>query len=277
MKAEALALIENVPDPALKLNLLREYLQTLVLLSLHESKAFQSLSFVGGTSLRFLYGLRRFSEDLDFSLEQSGQYDLQRWLGKIRRDLEYAGFSVTVTANDRKNVHVAWVRTAELLQAAGLAAVPRQNLSIKLEIDTHPPAGAGLENTIVNRRFAVLATGDQVQGRSLMFAVRHHDLPSLLSGKIHALCTRQFLKGRDWYDLVWFRTLQTPRLQPNLVLLQNALDQTRSGWKADQWSEGIKKKLDLLDQEALRRDVGPFLEQHSDLDWLTKENIRQVL
>ena len=64
MKAEALQLATGEPDPAKAMNLLREYLQTLTLRSLHESEAFTQLAFVGGTALRFAYGLPRFSEAL---------------------------------------------------------------------------------------------------------------------------------------------------------------------------------------------------------------------
>ena len=64
MKEEALALVRGVTDPGQALNRLREYLQVFVLRSFHESEAFRPLAFVGGTALRFLHGLPRFSEDL---------------------------------------------------------------------------------------------------------------------------------------------------------------------------------------------------------------------
>ena len=68
MKEQALALVRGMDDPGLAVNRLREYLQCLVLRSLHECEAFRSMAFVGGTALRFLHDLPRFSEDLDFSL-----------------------------------------------------------------------------------------------------------------------------------------------------------------------------------------------------------------
>jgi hypothetical protein len=52
---QALALVRGTKDPGQALNLLREYLQTLILRSFHECEAFRSLAFVGGTALRFLY------------------------------------------------------------------------------------------------------------------------------------------------------------------------------------------------------------------------------
>ena len=188
MTEEIIALVRKLTDPAHKLNLLREYLQAFVLRSLHESEAFVHLSFVGGTALRFLFNLPRFSEDLDFSLETPEGYEPIKCLKKIERDLSMAGFDPAIRWNDRKTVHTAWIRTAAILNEIGLSNLPEQKLSIKLEIDTHPPAGAELKTLIVNRH--------------MVFSLRHHDLPSLMAGKIHALITRAYPKGRDWYDLL---------------------------------------------------------------------------
>jgi len=69
MKHELIALARTVSDPTDRLNVVREYLQALIMRSLHESQAFRSIVFMGGTALRFLYNLPRYSEDLDFSRE----------------------------------------------------------------------------------------------------------------------------------------------------------------------------------------------------------------
>jgi hypothetical protein len=264
MKAQALEIAASVADPGERLNRLREYLQALVLRSLHESEAFRCLSFVGGTALRFLYGLPRFSEDLDFSLENAQGYAPQPWLGKLKRDLAFAGFEPTVTWNDRKTVQVGWVRVAGLLQEAGLAGLPGQKLSVKLEIDTRPPSGAALESRAVNRYF--------------LMAFRHPDLPSLMAGKVHALCVRKYPKGRDWYDLLWYRA-QSPPVSPNLRLLQAALDQTEGAraWPAEGWREVLRRRLRTLDVDALRDDVTPFLERPEDRVLLTKEHLIRAI
>lgn len=188
MKEEALALVENIQHPYHKLNLLREYLQAFVLRSLHESEAFTKIAFVGGTALRFLENLPRFSEDLDFSLINSEGYDPKTWLTKIRRDLEFAGFDCSVSLNTKKVVNVSWIRVSNLLQHAELSNRAEQKLSIKLEIDTKPPAGAEIEKTLIVKH--------------LTFALSHYRLSSLMAGKIHALISRNYPKGRDWFDLL---------------------------------------------------------------------------
>src|SRR5690606_29399586 len=218
MKQEALAISAAEGDPGRRLNLLREYAQAFALRSLHEAGAFENLSFVGGTALRFLFDLARFSEDLDFSLENPAGSDLEEWMGKVERDLRFAGFDPSLSIKKDKVVQTVWLRMGGILKEAGLAALPAQKLSIKLEIDTRPPAGAKTETRIVNRFF--------------LMGIRHHDLPCLMAGKIRALLTRGYPKGRDWYDLLWYRT-RNPPVEPNLPFLNASLEQGTEG-------EGIK-------------------------------------
>ena len=265
MKDEALALVEDVQDPARALNLLREYVQALVLRSLHECEAFTALAFVGGTALRFLHGLPRFSEDLDFSVTARDAYEPRQWLTRVRRELELSGFDCTVTFNAKRTVNVSWVRIAGLLAQAGLAARQGQKLSVKLEIDTRPPEGAQVERTVVVRH--------------LTFALRHHCIESLMAGKLHALISRGYPKGRDWFDLVWYRGRRPP-VEPSVELLQNALDQTRGRRRLDasRWRDLVRDRLAKLDMARVMRDVEPFLERPRDRQLLaSKETIRSML
>jgi|LakMenE18May11ns_1017448.scaffolds.fasta_scaffold9852265_2 predicted nucleotidyltransferase component of viral defense system len=264
MKEEALALVRGVPDPAQALNRLREYLQAFVLRSFHESEAFRPLAFVGGTALRFLHGLPRFSEDLDFSLVAGDGYAGKEWMAKVKRDLTLAGFAPEVTWNDRKVVHTGWVRVAGVLHESGLSAMPTEKLAIKVEIDTRPPAGGHCERRIVTRY--------------VTFLLQHYDLPSLLAGKLHAVITRKYAKGRDWYDLMWYLS-QHPPVTPNLPLLQAALNQTQGSDRLDAlaWKELVQARLTALDMRTISEDVGPFLERPQDAALLTRENLSVML
>lgn len=264
MKDEALALVADSSDSAQKLNLLREFVQALTLRSLHESEAFVNLAFVGGTALRFVYGLPRFSEDLAFSLHGEKGYAPEVWMKKVKRDLSLAGFNVRVTWNDKTLVHKAWIRVAELLHEAGLAGIPRQDLSIKLEIDTRPPPGHASQRSIITRH--------------RLIALHHYDLPSLMAGKLHALLCRPYPKGRDWYDLVWYRA-QRPPTEPNLGLLQNALDQTqgRGARDATHWKDALRERIKELDTRCLVADVQPFLEHSEEAELLRSEHVLSVL
>lgn len=263
MKEQALIIANGVVNPNEKLNVLREYLQAFVLRSLHESEAFVSLSFVGGTALRFLYGLPRFSEDLDFTLEKSGKYQPHAWLKKLKQDLKFANFEASITWNERKTVHTGWVRVAGLLREVGLSGHAAQTLSIKMEVDTIPPKGAVLAREVVNKYF--------------LLALQHHDLPSLMAGKIHAICCRKYTKGRDWYDLFWYRS-QHPPVEPNLHLLQRAIDQTEADpWPAEAWKTQVSERLAAMDWKRLIQDVAPFLERPDEKAFLTPEFFAKML
>lgn len=264
MRDHAVALAMGRPDVHSRLNVLREYLQAFALRSLHESEAFGSIAFVGGTALRFLRQLPRFSEDLDFSRYSAQHYDGPQWMQKLKRDFASAGFDVSVTWREQKAVHTAWIRIGELLKVTGLSPHADQTLSIKVEIDTNPPDGAGIEKHVITRH--------------LSFMVAHYDTASMMAGKTHALLARPYVKGRDWFDLLWYLT-QVPPAAPNEVLLQNALDQTEGVGKhrAAAWRELLLTRLETLPFDRVAADVSPFLEHPQDAALLTRQNIVAAL
>ena len=263
MKEEALFIAKGSKNINDKINKLREYVQAFILRSFHESEAFTCLSFVGGTALRFLYGLPRFSEDLDFSLDSKTNYILKDWVAKLERDLKFAKFNASLVVSEKKTIHAVWVKIYDLLNEVAISAHPGQKISIKIKIDTNPPAGAHAETEVVNKYF--------------LLAIRHYDLPSLMAGKIHALCTRNYLKGRNFYDLFWYQS-RRPQIEPNLKLLQSAIDQTESTpWVATHWKKHILENLEQVNWKQLLADVTPFLEREEDKKLLTLEFFKKSL
>ena len=76
---------------------LREILQEIVLLGLYDAGFFKHAAFYGGTALRILHNLPRFSEDLDFSLlESNPNFDLKPFQNAIVDTLKSFGFDITV-------------------------------------------------------------------------------------------------------------------------------------------------------------------------------------
>jgi Nucleotidyl transferase AbiEii toxin, Type IV TA system len=266
MKDYLADLVRQSPTPTQGRNLAREYVQARILAVLQRAGAMIPLAFHGGTALHFLYAHGRYSEDLDFALEgDRQQYDFRGYLKSIRNELEPEGYTIELKVSDGKPVHSAFVRFPGLLFDLGLSGQRGEVLAVKLEVDTNPPAGAGLETTVV-RRFVVLQ-------------LQHHDQASLLAGKLHAILQRPYAKGRDIFDLLWY--LSDPAWPPpNLVLLNNALAQT--GWKGGvlteaNWREQVQVRLQELDWNAALADVRPFIEPGFDLGLLTLVNLRRVL
>ena len=271
MREHLAELVQQAPTPAQGRNIAREYLQARILAALQRAGAMIPLAFHGGTALRFLYAHGRYSEDLDFALEGEQQrangvrYNFSGYLQAIRSELTPDGYMVELKVSDQKTVHSAFVRFPGLLYELGLSGQQSEVLAVKIEVDTNPPAGAGFATTVV-RRFVVLQ-------------LQHHDKPSLLSGKLHAILQRSYTKGRDIYDLLWY--LSDPTWPPpNLVLLNNALAQT--GWQgealtASNWRDQVRQRLRRLDWQNIQADVRPFVEPWFDLSLLSLENLERVL
>ncbi len=194
-------------------------------------------------------------------------FNLPGYLEAIQRRLNAEGYKVVVRRmrTDRV-VHSAFVAFPGLLHELGLSPHPDESLSIKIEVDTRPPAGAGLRTTLLQRHH-------------LLLHLQHHDRATLLAGKVHALLQRPYLKGRDVYDLVWM--LSTPDWpEPNFSFLKQALAQT--GWRgpelsAENWRQQVWQRLQKASWEAIRRDVQPFLEDPSHVAYLSPEVLRPLL
>lgn len=264
MKDRALELSKNAPSHQKK-NILREYLQAHILYSLQTVGGFQCLAFQGGTALRFLYRIKRFSEDLDFSLEKKEQYEPDKIKSKIAKDLIDSGFQITVHEAKETTVQKFSFRVSQLLYEAGISHRENENLRIHLEIDTHPPQGAIINTTVINRFF--------------LLSLRHHDLSTTMAGKLAAILTRKYIKGRDFYDLLWYLTQQS-KPDPNFELLNNALHQ--SGWKGSKissqnWKNIIWHKIEKYDWKGIVQDVYAFLEDPKEAELLTAEIFKKLL
>lgn len=264
MKAECLELVQKESDSGCRLNVLREYLQALILFSFHQSEAFVNLSFVGGTALRFLYRLPRFSEDLYFSLETKNGYKPVEWLKKLKRDLELMGYEVEVTWDDERFVHTGWIKFKKILSEVKLSVNPNQKLSIKIEVDSNPPRKAKTEIKIIQLH--------------RMIALRHHSLSCLMAGKIRAILTRPYAKGRDWYDLLWYLS-QVPPTSPDLNFLKASMSQNSKELKIGHidWKKLLSLKLESLSAISLQKDVAPFLENENELKWMSTKYLKNIL
>jgi hypothetical protein len=246
--------------------LVREYLQARVLESLQDTGVFLRWAFVGGTALRFLYAIPRFSEDLDFSLINVGQdAGFRAALTEVKRALRLEGYRVEINVKDENTVSSAWLKFPGLPHEMGMSPHASQVLSIKVEVDTRPPPGAVIATSIV-RRHATLN-------------LCHHDKASLLAGKLHAVLSRKWTKGRDLFDLVWYLSDRTWP-PPNLALLNAALVQT--GWKGaamttSNWRDELRQRMAAMDWEQVRADVRPFLERERDMAMVSAETLGSLL
>ncbi len=266
MKEYLLQIAKQQQNPLRAKNLMREYLQARVLVALQRAGAMIPLAFHGGTALRFLFNLNRYSEYLYFTLEHpQKKYDFRFFLDRILKELTAEGYQISIKINDKKTVHSGFIQFQGVLFEAGLSNHKDEKLSIKIEIDTKPPQGAILKNTVI-RRYMTLQ-------------VQHHDRASMLAGKIHAIIMREYTKGRDFYDLFWYLSDRSwPN--PNIELLNNALKQT--GWPGPvltqiNWRTVLRDRIRNLKWQDVISDIRPFLEDEKEIELLTAEYFFNLL
>ncbi len=242
-----------------ELNAFKEIVQEITLSALSRAEFFKYAAFQGGTCLRIVHSLNRFSEDMDFILFKPNlDFKWSHFFNEIKQEFDAYGF--TIETKDRSKaddtVKKAFLKEDSFGQVLKLAyertRADVQVVNIKLEVDTNPPLGSNFETKIV--------------GFPEPFTIVAQDLPSLFAGKMHALLCREYVKGRDWFDFIWYASKKT---SINLSNLQNALDQ-QGPWKGEKvpipinidWvREKLKDKIRNIDWTAARRDVQPFLRE----------------
>ena len=255
-----LASVKTTEEKILRL---REFLQTLILRILSEGNYFTSLSFVGGTALRILFNVQRFSEDLDFDLTQKSGFDFAKLVQSVVFHLEKFGLSVEVRSREENIVQNAYFKFTDLLQKFDLSGHREEKLSIRLEIDSNPAEGWKREMSVANDVF--------------IFPIWHLSLSSLFAKKIHAAFFRPYLKGRDFYDLVWYLS---QRVQPNFELLNSAIAQTEGtdlGINESNWGKFLRAKLEGVDFSALQKDVAPFLINPTEVQMISREIFENLI
>lgn len=236
---------------------LKEILQELALYALWRADFFNVAVFHGGTSLRILHGLPRFSEDLDFLLlEPDNNFQWSHYFATITDIMGEFGVRCELTGNMRmdKAVRQAMLKNDSIGRQLNLSffdSPSTKKLRIKLEIDTNPPAGTGITWHYLDF--------------PLDFEVCAQDLPSNFALKLHALLCRPYIKGRDWYDFAWYCSQQT---RPNLTLFANAIAQSGpwacQGLPIDHaWLiSTLRTKIREIDWNKAAMDVAPFIGQN---------------
>ena len=258
---------------------LREIMQEIALLGLWRSKFFEKAAFYGGTALRILYGMDRFSEDLDFSLvEPMTDFQLSRYGSAVERELRSFGFEASLTTKPKKiasPVQSAFLKANTLHHLLTIKSderadwpIPRdQVLKIKIEVDTDPPSGFATENKFILQ--------------PVPFSIRSLVLPDLFAGKMHAVLCRKWknrVKGRDWYDLVWYAA-NHPKLHVNHLeqrMIQSGDLKKDEKIDREKFFALAMDAVENLDVDQARKEVEPFVKNPDALKVWSKEFFRDV-
>lgn len=234
---------------------IKEIIQEIALYALWRAGFFEVAAFQGGTSLRILHRLPRFSEDLDFMLKYPDpEFDWAGYLAQLLSCFEEYGLKSEALPKGRmdQRIRKAVIKdnsVSNQLKLSFYQGHKDQKINIKLEIDVEPPAGSGYDFTYLD-----FPTD---------YEVCHQDLGSNFALKIHALLCRRFVKGRDWYDINWY---VRQGISPNLPHLKNALLQFgpwqgQDGLNVDiTWlKEVLLEKIGEINWKGTAADVERFL------------------
>lgn len=259
------------------MSVLRETIQSLALLGLWRGKFFEHAAFYGGTALRILYNLDRFSEDLDFSLlAPSKSFSFNKYASALKQELNAFGFDVSFEVKNKTaktDIESAFLKSNTYNQLISIkvpdniiSGISKNSvLKIKLEVDTNTPA-----NFVTETKYIF---------SPIQFAVRSYDLPSLFAGKMHALLFRKWkkrVKGRDWYDFVWYVS-KYPEL--NLLHLEKRMKQSGDLALSDKLTKEvllikINNVIEQLDVENAKKEVEPFLRDKRTIELWSKDFFR---
>lgn len=278
--------IYDLRDSNANFDALREILQEIVLLGLYDAGFFKHAAFYGGTALRILHNLPRFSEDLDFSLIESNRdFNLKPYEEAIISTLKAFGFDVTIEIKEKNNssaIASAFVKGNTIEHLININA-PKditnkihrgQAVKIKLEVDTNPPLEFETKNVI------------RLTPRP--FSINAFTLPSLYAGKMHAILCRAWSsrpKGRDWYDLVWYIAndieLDTKHLKARLTQSCKYLEANEINIPDELTKQNIKElllqRIESLDVGKAKNDVQPFIKDMREIDLWSKEFFMAVV
>ncbi len=248
---------------------IREITQEVVLAALGRGDFFKHALFQGGTCLRIFYGLNRFSEGMDFILKEANpNFQLKDHIKHLTDELAAYGYNIEITDRNKADATVkkAFLKDDSIGKVINLRHVNQAGLmakiKIKLEVDTNPPSGSGHELKYLDFPF--------------VSSVVVQDRPSLFAGKIHALLCREYIKGRDWYDFIWYTSNRT---SVNYDFLTSAINQF-GPWQGQSvavdkaWLlNELKRKIVSMDWKQAAEDVRHFVRvtEQPSLDLWSKE------
>ncbi len=251
------------------LNALKEIIQEVALLGLWRAKFYEKAAFYGGSALRILYGLDRFSEDLDFTLlEGDDKFDIDLYNQFIEKELRSFGFEASVEKkikNIKSTIESAFIKANSKIQLLTIEApndiidiLPSMHLiKIKMEVDVNPPGK--------------FTTEAKTLLQPIPFSVRSLILPDLFAGKIHALLCRPWqkrVKGRDWYDFVWYighdKAVNLMHLQERLV--QSGAWDDKNKLTQERLKELLLAKINATDFSNAKVDASQFIKDPQALE-----------
>ena len=262
-------------------NAIKEIIQEIALLGLWRAKFFEKGAFYGGTALRIIHQLDRFSENLDFTLlRPDPNFDIASYEKAVKNELQSLGFTAQVEKKKKTKqsaIDSAFIKV-NTLQHLLFIGIPggvdkgigtQEVMKIRFEVDTDPPS----DDAVTESALLLLPHP---------FSVKTLRLEDLFAGKVHAVLCREWkgrVKGRDWYDLVWFISRS---ISLNINYLEKRMCQSGYwGIKQKMSYEDLMllfdNKINRLDINSAKADIINFIKDSSQLEMWSRDFFMQVV
>lgn len=259
-------------------NALKEILQEIILLGLDRNDFFEKSVFYGGTALRIMYGIDRFSEDLDFTLlKPDPTFKLDKYFPGLERELKAFGFEFSlqrVDKSEERAIESAFLKANTQMLFLNIHGAKRfaesvqknQTLKIKFEVDVDP------------------ATSFETEIKTLFlpspYTVKTLTLPSLFGGKMHAALLRKWktrIKGRDFYDVQWYIARQTPLKKKYLEDKMIASGALKEPLTKDLLISLFENRVDTIDWDQAKQDVLGFLRDKNQVKLWSASFFKEII
>lgn len=260
-------------------NAIKEVMQEIILCGLAKSGFFNKCTFYGGTSLRILYGLSRFSEDLDFTLDgNETSFDFNEYLKYTITELKR--YNIDASYNIKNKTEISSVSTAYISSNLNSILVDTYDdyigsinhnevIKIKVEVESKViEGGSHVYKLLVSPSFSQIKT---------------FDLPTLFASKLIALLCRKWgsrVKGRDYYDYLFY---VSNSVKINMEYLKNGLIMSKKLGPNDIFDIRVLQNMLLnlfeqVDLNLILLDVEPFVKKEDTIfDGLNKQTLVQTI
>lgn len=235
-------------DVKTKRIILKDALLPYFLRFIYNHQLYRHLAFYGGSCARVVYGLERMSEDIDLdNSEGLNLSDFKKDLEKyIRADLRLKSGDVYCQSGELIR---RWTVRLPILHDLGLAGVVSEKLHLKIEISPQPQTKRVFKTPVVRA--------------GKIMVITHWDKETLMAGKIIACLERVWkknsggtaIKGRDWFDLIWYMQKQVRPLEEKL------LKDGKSARSSVQAFADLSKKMVKIKPIELTTDLMPLFNE----------------
>jgi predicted nucleotidyltransferase component of viral defense system len=232
-------------------NLLKEYLQIYILNYIYTNKKYsKNLIFTGGTCLRHFFDLPRLSEDLDFDFNK--ELNSEEFFENIKRYFKIKYLYTEITGSIKQQGKQLLFKFP-VLKDLDLANDNESDLLyVKIDLQKNP-----------SKIYDTQISSKSIEGFN--FVALYYDISTLMAGKIYAVLTRERLvgkndrktiKGRDYYDLLWYLK---QKVSPNMKRLSDILGEEITVKELTERLDEKVKELDKKYRNDFESDLLPLI------------------